>query len=149
MKWTKYNVRLAEKLKKVHLVMTMRKRISGGVHFVANKETKGKSESFFSTQASALSQSLHATNIPTQTSVDMDDNKKDDDDEDDSKVEFFLELENTKNLNSLNYFIEKMNIYLNEKIYQINVEVNRIKNYLLRNGLEENKENYNALKNVI
>ena len=107
MKWTKYNVRLAEKLKKVHLVMTMRKRISGGVHFVANKETKGKSESFFSTQASASSQSLQATNIPTQTSVDMDDNKKDDDDEDDSKVEFFLELENTKKLNSLNYFIEK------------------------------------------
>ena len=38
---------------------------------------------------------------------------------------------------------------LNEKIYQINVEVNRIKNYLWRNGLEENKENYNMLKNVI
>ena len=42
-----------------------------------------------------------------------------------------------------------MNSYLNEKIYQINVEVNRIKNYLWRNGLEENKENYNMLKNVI
>ena len=42
-----------------------------------------------------------------------------------------------------------MNIYLNEKIYQINVDINRINNYLLRNGLEENKENYNALKNVI
>ena len=39
---------------------------------------------------SASSQSWQATNIPTQTSADMDDNKKDDDDEDDSKVEFFL-----------------------------------------------------------
>ena len=42
---------------------------------------------------------------------------------------FLLELENTKNLNSFNYFIEKMNSYLTEKINQINVEVARIKNY--------------------
>ena len=62
---------------------------------------------------------------------------------------FLLELENTKNLNSFNYFIEKMNSYLTEKINQINVEVDRIKNYLWRYGLEENEENYNALKNVM
>ena len=62
---------------------------------------------------------------------------------------FFLELEKTKNLNSFNYFIEKMNSYLTEKINQINVEVDRIKNYLWRYGLEENEENYNALKNVM
>ena len=54
---------------------------------------------------------------------------------------FFLELENTKNL--------LMNSYLNEKINQtnqVNVEVNWIKNYLWRHGLEVNDENYNALK---
>ena len=62
---------------------------------------------------------------------------------------FFLELEKTKNLNSFNYFIEKMNSYLTEKINQINVEVARIKNYPWRYGLEENEENYNALKNVM
>ena len=62
---------------------------------------------------------------------------------------FFLELEKTKNLNSFNYFIKKMNSYLTEKINQINVEVDRIKNYLWRYGLEENEENYNALKNVM
>ena len=53
---------------------------------------------------------------------------------------FFLELENTKNWNSFNYFIEKMNSYLNEKINQINVEVDRIKNYLWGYGLEENEK---------
>ena len=42
-----------------------------------------------------------------------------------------------------------MNSYLTEKINQINVEVDRIKNYLWRYGLEENEENYNALKNVM
>ena len=62
---------------------------------------------------------------------------------------FFLECENTKNFNPFNYFIEKINSNLNEKINQINVEVNRIKNYLWRYGLEEKEENYNALKNVI
>ena len=62
---------------------------------------------------------------------------------------FFLELEKTKNLNSFNYFIEKMNSYLTEKINQINAEVDRIKNYLWRYGLEENEEIYNALKNVM
>ena len=36
---------------------------------------------------------------------------------------FFLELEKTKNLNSFNYFIEKMNSYLTEKINQINVKL--------------------------
>ena len=53
---------------------------------------------------------------------------------------FFLELEKTKNLNSFNYFIEKMNSYLTEKINQINVEVDRIKNYLWGYGLEENEK---------
>ena len=45
-----------------------------------------------------------------------------------------------------------MKSYLNEKINQINQiyeEVNWIKNYLWKYGLEENEENYNALKNVI
>ena len=42
-----------------------------------------------------------------------------------------------------------MNSYLNKNINQINVEVNRIKNYLLRYGLEENEENFQALKKVI
>ena len=53
---------------------------------------------------------------------------------------FFLELENTKKINSFHYFIEKMNSYLNEKINQINVKVNRIKNYLWRYSLEEMKK---------
>ena len=60
--------------------------------FCSKQRNESKSESFFSTQVSASSQSWQATNIPTQTSADMDDNKKDDDDEDDSKVEFFLRV---------------------------------------------------------
>ena len=62
---------------------------------------------------------------------------------------FYLKVGKTKNFNSFNYFIGKLNSYLNKKINQINVEVNRIKNYLLRYGLEENEENFHALKKVI
>ena len=54
--------------------------------FCSKQRNESKSESLLSTQASTSSQSLQATNIPTQT---------------------FLELDNTKNLNSFNYFIEK------------------------------------------
>ena len=60
--------------------------------FCSKQRNESKSEPFFSTQTSASSQSSQATNIPTQTSVNMDDNKKDDNDEDDSKVEFFLRV---------------------------------------------------------
>ena len=61
----------------------------------------------------------------------MDDNKKNDYNEDDSKVEFFLRVGKQKN--SFNCFIEQMGSHLNENI---NVEVNGIKNYLWRYGLE-------------
>ena len=54
--------------------------------FCSKQRNESKSESLLSTQASTSSQSSQATNIPTQT---------------------FLELDNTKNLNSFNYFIEK------------------------------------------
>ena len=116
--------------------------------FCSKQRNKGNSESFFSTRASASSQSLQATNLPTQTSVDMDDNKKDDDMmiKMTARWSYLLELENTKNLNCFNHFKEKMN---SEKINQINAEVNRIENYLWRYCLEVNEENYNALKNVI
>ena len=53
-------------------------------------ESKSKSDSFFSSQASASSQ---ATNIPIQTWVDKNNNKdNNEDDDDDSKVEFFLKV---------------------------------------------------------
>ena len=129
--------------------MTMRKRISAGVYFVANKETKAKANRF-----SLLKQALQVNHhkqqthqpkllstwmiIKKMTMMKMT-----------ARWSFFLELENTKNLNSFNHFIEKINSYFNEKINQINqinVEVNRIKNCLWRYGLEENGENYNALK---
>ena len=61
-----------------------------------------------------------------------------------ARLSFFLELENAKNILVNSYLNEKIN-----QINQINVEVNRIKNYLWRYGLEENEENYNALKNLI
>ena len=129
--------------------MTMRKRISAGVYFVANKETKAKANRF-SLLKRALQVNHHKQQtyqpkllstwmiIKKMTMMKMT-----------ARWSFFLELEKTKNLNSFNYFIEKMNSYLTEKINQINVEVDRIKNYLWRYGLEENEENYNALKNVI
>ena len=64
----------------------------------------------------------------------MDDNKKDGYNEDDSKVEFFFRVGKQKNY--FNCFIEQMGSHLNEKINKINVEVNGIKNYLWRYGLE-------------
>ena len=42
--------------------MTMRKRISGGVHFVANKETKAKANHF-----SLLKQALQVSHCKQQT----------------------------------------------------------------------------------
>ena len=65
-------------------------------------KSKSKSESLFSSQAST---SYQATNIPTQTCVDKDDNKdnnedddNDDDDDDDRKVEFSLKVGKHKKL---------------------------------------------------
>ena len=127
----------------------MRKRISAGVYFVANKETKAKANRFFllkrALQVNHHKQQTHQSKllstwmiIKKMTMMKMT-----------ARWNFFLELENTKKINSFLYFIEKMNSYLNEKINQINVEVNRIKNYLWRYSSEENEENYNALKNVM
>ena len=58
--------------------------------FLSKERSESKSKSFFSTQASSSSQSSQATNIPTQTCVNKDDNK--DNDEVDSKVEFFVKV---------------------------------------------------------
>ena len=59
--------------------------------FCSKVINESKSESFFSTQPGSSSQSTQATNMPTQTCIDKDDNKGDDD-EDDSKVKFFLKV---------------------------------------------------------
>ena len=46
---------------------------------------------------------------------------------------------NIQNLNIFNFCLEKMD----------NVNINRIKNYLSRYGIEENEDNFKKLKNVI
>ena len=67
--------------------------------FYRKEKNKSKSKLFFSTQVSSSSQSSQATNIPTQTCVDKDNNK--DDDEGDSKVEFFLKSRKTQKIEIL------------------------------------------------
>ena len=129
--------------------MTIRKRICVGVHFVANKETKAKVNRFsLHKRASQVNHHKQQTCQPKLLSTWMI-KKKMTMMKLTARWSFFTGLENIKSLNPFNYFIEKMNSYLDEKMNQINVEVNRIKNYLWRYGLEENEEEYNPLKNVI
>ena len=58
------------------IMMMMKRKTNGGVHFAAKRESSN--------------QSFQATNIPTQTFVDKDNNE--DDDKNDNKVEFFVKV---------------------------------------------------------